>query len=236
LYANFGTGFHSNDGRGTTINVDSEGNRVDRVTPLVRAKGGEVGVRSVVIPHLQTTLSLWTLYLDSELVYNGDVGATEPGPASARRGVEFANYYSPTKWLTFDLDLSLSRARFTEFDPAGDYVPEAVNTVVSAGASMDNFHRASGSIRLRYFGPRPLTQDNSAQSKATSLVNVDVGYQIGKHLKVSAQIFNLFNTTVDDIDYFFASRLPGEPLEGIEDIHFHPSVPRSLRVGLVVGF
>jgi hypothetical protein len=236
FYVNAGTGFHSNDGRGTTISYDSDGSPVDRVTPLVRAEGAEVGVRTVAIPHLQTTVSLWTLHLGSELVYNGDVGATEPGPASARRGVEIANYYSPKKWLTFDVDLSLSRARFTEFDPAGQYVPEAVNTVVSAGASVDNFHRASGSIRLRYFGPRPLTQDNSVQSQATKLVNLDGGYQIGKHLKLSAQLFNLFNSQVDDIDYFFTSRLPGEPLEGVEDIHFHPSVPRALRVGLVYGF
>jgi protocatechuate 3,4-dioxygenase beta subunit len=49
-------------------------------------------------------------------------------------------------------------------------------------------------------------------------------------------IFNLFDEAVSDIDYYFASRLPGEPLEGVSDIHFHPAVPRTVRISLVVGF
>src|SRR5262249_16939775 len=68
LYVNAGTGFHSNDARGTTITRDGDGNPADRVTPLVRAKGAEIGVRTVAIPHLQSTLSVWMLRLASELV------------------------------------------------------------------------------------------------------------------------------------------------------------------------
>jgi hypothetical protein len=53
---------------------------------------------------------------------------------------------------------------------------------------------------------------------------------------VTADIFNIFNAEASDIDYFFTSRLRGEPLEGVEDIHFHPAVPRTLRVSMVVAF
>ncbi len=236
LYVNAGTGFHSNNALGATIARDANGNPADRGTPLVRAKGAEVGVRTVAVPHLQTTVSLWTLRLGSELVYNGDLGATEPGPASERHGVEIANYYSPYKWLVFDGDLSLSRARFTGDDPAGQFVPEAVGTVVSAGASVDGFHRVFGSLRWRYFGPRALVQYDSVRSKATSLVNLQAGYQLARRLRVTADVFNVFDEAVSDIDYYFASRLPGEPLRGVEDIHFHPAVPRTVRVSLVVGF
>jgi len=236
FYANAGTGFHSNSALGTTITRDPEGNPVDRVTPLVRAKGAEIGLRTIAVPHLQSTVSLWTLRLDSELVYNGDIGATEPGPASKRYGVEIANYYSPLKWLVFDGDFSLSRAYFVGADPADQYVPEAVNTVVSAGASVDNFHRTFGSVRLRYFGPRPLVADATVRSKATSLVNFDAGYRLMKHLRLTAAVFNAFDSKVSDIDYFFESRLPGEPLGGVEDIHFHPAVPRTARLSLVVAF
>ena len=236
LYLNAGTGFHSNNALGTTITRGLDGEPVDRVTPLVRAKGGEVGVRTVAIPHLQTTVSVWTLRLGSELVYNGDAGATEPGPASERHGVEFANYYSPFKWLTFDGDLSLSRARFTEYAAAGQFVPEAVGTVVSAGASVDGFPRASGSVRWRYFGPRALVQDDTVRSKATSLVNLQAGYQLLKNLRATADVFNLFNEQVSDIDYYFTSRLPGEPLAGVDDVHFHPAVPRTIRISAVIAF
>jgi hypothetical protein len=236
LYINAGEGFHSNDARGTTIVRDGEGNALDRVTPLVRARGAEVGVRTVAVPHLQSTISLWTLHLASELVYNGDIGATEPGPASERHGLEWANYYSPTRWLVFDGDLSWSRAYFTGIESANRVVPEAVGTVVSAGASVDNFHRAFGSLRLRYFGPRALVDDDTVRSKATSLVNLEGGYQVMKKLRATVEVFNLFDRAVSDIDYFFASRLPGEPAGGVEDLHFHPAVPRTARISLRLSF
>lgn len=235
LYVNAGTGFHSNSALGTTITRDVDGNAVDRVTPLVRARGAEIGVRTVVIPHLQSTVSLWTLGLESELVYNGDVGATEPGPASRRHGVEIANYYSPAQWLVFDVDVSFSRARFTD-SPAGQHVPEAVGTVISAGVGLDGFRRTFAGLRWRYFGSRALVEDNSIRSKPTSLLNLQGGYQLAKSLRVTADVFNLLDAQHSDIDYYFASRLPGEPLQGVEDVHFHPVVPRTLRVSMVVGF
>ncbi len=202
----------------------------------MRGKGAEVGVRTVAVKHLQSTISLWTLRLGSELVYNGDIGATEPGPASKRYGVEFANYYAPKPWLIFDGDVSTSRARFTKDTGGGLFVPEAVGLVVSGGASVDNFHRMYGSVRLRYFGPRALIEDNSVQSKATTLLNLLGGYGFTNNLRLNVDLFNVANAQVSDIDYFFASRLPGEPVEGVEDIHIHPAVPRTVRVGLVVGF
>lgn len=235
LYLNAGSGFHSNSALGTTMTRDARGNPVDRVTPLVRAWGAELGVRSVAVPHLQSTVSLWTLRLGSELVYNGDIGATEPGPASARHGVEIANYYSPYKWLVFDADLSLSRARFRDAE-AGQYVPEAVGTVVSAGASIDGYRRTFGSLRWRYFGPRALIEDNSVRSASTSLVNLQAGYQPAARVRVVGDMFNLFDADVSDIDYYFTSRLPGEPLEGVDDRHFHPAVPRTFRISATVAF
>jgi len=117
----------------------------------------------------------------------------------------------------------------------GQFVPEAVNTVVSGGASIDNFHRTFGSLRLRYFGPRALIDDNSVRSKATTLLNCEAGYQFAKALRVNLQVYNIFDAQVSDIDYYFASRLPGEPLGGVNDIHVHPAVPRTLRVSMIIG-
>jgi len=236
FYLNAGMGYHSNDARGTTITRDPDGNPADRVTPLVRAKGAEVGMRTVAIPHFQSTLSVWMLRLASELVFSGDDGTTEPSRPSARRGVECANYYSPAKWFVLDADLSWSRARFTEFDPVGDDVPEAVGTVFSAGATVDGLHKTFGSLRWRYFGPRTLIEDNSVQSKATSLINLQAGYQIRKKVKLALDVFNLLNAADSDVDYFYTSRLRGEPLDGVDDIHTHPTLPRTARINLILGF
>ena len=237
LYLNAGLGFHSNDARGATITVDPQtGDVAQRVTPLARAKGAEVGIRSVRIPRLQTSLSLWTLSLDSELIFIGDAGTTEAGRPSHRFGVEWANYYSPRPWLTLDADVSVSRAHFTDDDPAGDYVPGAVATVVSGGATIDSVRNMFGSVRWRYFGPRPLREDNSIRSRATSLVNLEVGYRFSNSLRLALDVFNLFDADHSDIDYFYTSRLAGEPSEGIDDVHFHPTLPRTARISLMVGF
>lgn len=77
-----------------------------------------------------------------------------------------ANYYTPKPWLILDGDVSWSRARFTEFAPVGDDIPGAVATVVSGGATLDSRHHVYGSLRLRYFGPRSLVEDNSVRSDA----------------------------------------------------------------------
>jgi hypothetical protein len=49
-------------------------------------------------------------------------------------------------------------------------------------------------------------------------------------------LFNLFNSRDHDVDYFYASRLPGEPAEGVEDKHFHVFQPRSARLSLRYSF
>jgi hypothetical protein len=237
VYANAGFGFHSNDARGATIRVDpSTGGTAERVTPLVRAKGAEIGVRTVAIPHLQTSVALWNLTLASELVFAGDAGTTEAGRPSRRSGVELANYYSPRAWVTFDGDVSVSRAHFTDVNAAGDQIPGSVETVVSAGATLHNVHNVFGSVRLRYFGPRPLVEDNSVRSHATTLVNLEGGYKVVRNVKIGVDVFNLLNAAVSDIDYYYASRLPGEPASGVNDIHFHPTLPRTARVSLSLEF
>jgi outer membrane receptor protein involved in Fe transport len=93
-----------------------------------------------------------------------------------------------------------------------------------------------GSLRLRHFGPRTLIEDNSVQSKATKLVNLQAGYRLAKNVRVALDVFNVLNAADSDIDYFYTSRLPGEPLGGVDDIHTHPALPRTARFSLVVGF
>ena len=125
FYFNLGSGFHSNDARGTTITVDPKsGDPADKVPGLVRAKGIEAGVRTEIVPRLQSTLSVYGLDFDSELTFAGDAGTTDAGRPSRRTGFELSNYYRPTHWLTIDADLAYARARFRGSDPSGNRVPE----------------------------------------------------------------------------------------------------------------
>jgi outer membrane cobalamin receptor len=236
LYLNAGGGFHSNDARGSTITIDPKsGESAERVTPLVRAKGMEVGVRSEYFKGLQSTLSLYRLDFDSELVFVGDAGTTEAGRPSRRTGFEFSNYYKPNRYLTLDADLAFARARFKDADALGQRIPGAVEGVASLALAIDQVGPWYGALQLRYFGPRPLIEDNSVRSGATSTLNGRIGYKIGKRMKIELEGFNLTNRRDSAIDYFYASRLPGEA-EASDDIHFHPIESRSFRVTLSTAF
>ena len=237
FYVNMGTGFHSNDARGTVIKIDPKtGDAVDRVTPLARSKGFELGLRTSPLPGLQTALSVYQLKLASELVFVGDAGTTEAGRPSKRVGFELANYYKPTDWLTIDADIAFAQARFSDSAPEGRRIPGAVEGVASLAVAVDNLGPWSGALQLRYFGPRPLVEDNSVRSKATSLMNGRVGYRISPKVNIALEGFNLGNRKVSAIDYFYTSRLPGEPDEGVGDIHFHPIESRSFRLSLNLSF
>ncbi len=240
FYANWGLGYHSNSGLGIVQRVDPfTGDPVNASPAFANARGSEFGVRTVAIKGLQTTATLWYLGFDSELVYVGDSGSTEAGPASRRTGVEITNYIYPNRWTALDLDLSFSRARYIGVPEGEDFIPGALNRVISGGISVNPpagvGSGAFGSLRVRHFGPRSLIEDDSVRSEATTILNGEAGYKFSERLRLTVEGFNLLDAEVSDIDYFFESRLRDEPAP-VEDIHFHAAIPRSFRLALQVSF
>jgi len=237
LFFNVGRGFHSNDARGTTIRVDPTDGMtpVDRVDPLVRGDGADIGLRTAIIPGMQVTAAYWGLDLDSELLFVGDAGITEPSRASRRRGVELGLIYNPLSWLIVDADLAWSRARFTEADPAGDRIPGAVESVASLGLAIDHPSGWTGGLRFRHFGSAPLIEDNSVRSSPTTLVNVEAGYHFANRWKATVSVFNVFDRADNDITYYYDSQLAGEA-NPVGDVHFHPVEPRTVRVAVSSKF
>jgi outer membrane receptor protein involved in Fe transport len=257
FYVQGGYDFHSNDGRGATqtqepISADfPNGGTTAKISPLVETRGAEVGVRTLLVPKLQSTVSVWYLHSDSELEQDGDTGGTVASDQSSDRyGVEWANYYKLTKHVAFDLDAADSIARFTSNDPAdaapispgntvlgpgGNHVPEAVGLVISSGLTLHDFHGFSASLRLRYFGPRDLTSDGEYESNQTLLLNADAGYQINKTWRISVELLNLLDRHDHDIDYAYVSQVTPASGPRFQDV-FHPVEPFQVRVGLTARF
>ena len=238
VYVNLGYGYHSNDARGAVIAVDPiSGEPATPVEPLVRAKGADVGLRTTPFPGLNTTFTVFALELDSELVFVGDGGATEASRPSRRLGIEWTNFYRLSPRLALDFDLTLTDASFTDDAPEGDEIPGAIGTTVAAGLSFEDIGEVAGgsffgALRWRYFGDVPLIEDGSAEWGSTSLVNGRVGYSFKHGMDLALDVFNLLDADDSDIEYFYASRLPGEPADGVEDVHFHPMEGRSARLVL----
>jgi len=238
FYGNAGYGLHSNDIRGATITVDPNDKvtPLDRVPLLVRSRGAEVGIRNKAIEGLTSSVAVFVLDFDSELLFVGDAGTTEPSRPSRRVGVEWVNQYKPVPWLSFDLDVAYTKARFTDFDPAGDRIPGAPAWVGSASIVLGNETGWFGALKARYFGPRPLIEDDSVRSLSSLIFNARAGYRFDNGLRVQLDVLNLFNAQTNQIEYYYLSRLPGEPIGGVADRHVHPAEPRSVRLTLAARF
>lgn len=232
FFVNVGWGYHSNDARGATIRVDPvTGEPVERVEPLVQARGAELGFRTIR-GGWTTSAAVFGLELDSELVFVGDGGATEASRPSRRVGIEWTNHFRVNRWLTLDADLTWTDSEFTDGDPAGPEIPGSIANTVAAGIVVEDLGPFSGSLRWRYFSDIPLIEDHSVNWSSSSLVNGMASYRINDALDLRLEVFNLLDTEESDVQYFYASRLPGEPLGGIEDVHFHPAESRTGRLSL----
>jgi outer membrane receptor protein involved in Fe transport len=232
LYASFGTGFHSNDARGTTITVDPvTGDPVPRVDALVASEGAELGARVHLGGGFQATLALWTLSLDSELLFVGDAGTTEANRPSQRDGVELGAYWYPDERYSLNLEAAYTDARFDDADPAGREIPGAIPLVVGGGITLHPGDGWMASVQVKHFGRYPLIEDNSVKSDGSTLVNMRLGRE-GRRWGLFLDVLNLLDRRDHDIDYFYASRLPGEPADGVEDIHFHLFPSREFRLSL----
>lgn len=240
-FINGGFGYHSNDARGTTLKFDpNTGSALDsttaRISPMARSRGAETGIRSNFVKGLNSTLALWWLESDQELVFTGDAGTTEVNGKSYRYGVEWSNYYKPTDWLTLDADFALTSARYATI-PLGEtnnYVPNSVGRVISTGATVLAPNGLFGSIRLRHFGDMPLDSSGTYWAGSTSIVNLGLGYK-QKNYKLEFDVFNILDSTANDISYAYQSAYPAGAASQT-GILKHPVEPRMFRATITLNF
>jgi outer membrane receptor protein involved in Fe transport len=276
-----GYGMHSNDARGATITeepVDRVANPTAASSPigasplLVQTKGAEVGVRTRIIPGLDSSVSVFILDQASEIVFNGDAGDTSASRPSQRYGVEWTNKYQPNSWLTFDGDLALSHARFVGYDTEqaelyaslagypqaqlgnapGNYIPNAPAMVASAGFTIGEKTGWFETLRWRYLGASPLTEDNAFRSPPTSIFNGRVGYRFENGWRIQLDVLNLLNTKANQITYAYGSLIKTDSLynlcfpvqtapsavcqNGVMDYVLHPIEPLAIRLTLAGAF
>ena len=254
LFINTGEGYHSNDARGVTRS--GENPDVSPVTPLTRATSGEIGLTTLIIPSLESSIDIFRLKLTSELVFGGDAGVTVPSGSTTRTGIEWGNKYHFNSWLSADFNVAFTRARFdsdaepndlgcggaapshpctTRIGIVGRYVPNSPTNVIDAGITA---HRESGwfgALRARHFGSSPLVEDNSAKSPQYTTVDGQIGFQKANQWLFAVDVFNIANVKWNDIEYYYASRLKNEASPE-SDYVVHPGVPRTVRARFTYYF
>jgi hypothetical protein len=202
----------------------------DATPALARATGYEIGTRFERGP-LILSIDHWWSRTSSELVHSGDDGTVRPTGPSRRRGYEITAYLKAARWLAVDAVYATNHASFIDA-PGADRIPNALEAAGEFGLAT-YFGRFNAALRLRYLGPHPLIEDNSVRSHTTTVVNLRAARVFGL-VEVTAEILNLFDTAHADADYYYASRLPGEPVAGVEDVHNRTVEPRMLRVGATI--
>ena len=269
-----GYGRHSNDARGATTTEDptDPGSKLAASPLLVRTKGFETGVRSRIIPGLDSSLSVFLLDQDSEILFSGDAGDTEASRPSRRYGFELTNHYRPASWIDVDADLAMTHARFVGYDSGqaatyaslagfpqaqlgnapGNYIPNAPAMIASAGITLGDRTGWFGTLRWRYLGATPLTEDNAFRSTATSIFNGRIGFRDANGWRIHLDVLNLLNTRANQIAYGYGSLLKTDSLynlcypaqtapaavcqTGVMDTVLHPVEPLTFRVTVAGSF
>lgn len=232
LYANWGEGFHSNDARGVT-------NPADPAPGLVEGNFEEAGLR-VERGGLILTGVYWWSTIGSELIYVGDSGAVEPSDPGRRHGYELTAFYRPAEWLAIDAVWTGTTSRFDGLPEGGNFVPGALENSGELGATLA-FDEWNASARLRYLGSHPLVEDNSVRGEATTLLNARVAWTpqragLLRGFEVHAELLNALGSDADDIDYYYETRLPGEPAGGVLGTNSRVVEPRQVRIGVTRRF
>jgi outer membrane receptor protein involved in Fe transport len=230
VFLNYGQGFHSNDAR-VAVQAGS--------TSLARAQTYEAGIRSRPLgpDRLELIATLWALDLQSELVFVGDEGTTEPRGPTRRYGMEVAARGQVFGPVYFNGSMTWTHAEFRDTGLAIPLAPE----LTAYGAILLRWPEGlSSQLQATYLGVRPLTEDRSI--KAPSWIDFDLSerYQLPvklTHGRLEAFLFvqNLFNTQWEQATFYFESRLRNEPT-GVNDIHFVPGNPRNVFGGLAWYF
>ncbi|WP_158882310.1 TonB-dependent receptor [Rhodanobacter sp. L36] len=234
FFFNIGNGFHSNDARGVVNQFDAvTGQPITRAPALVGSFGKEIGVRTEIVPGLQSSLALWRLDSSSELVYGADAGGTEINGASKRYGVEWNNHMIINEWLLFDADLAWTHARYAhenENDAIGDRIPNAVGKVASVGLTAHHMGPWSADVKMLYIGGYPLSQDGNLRAPSSIVTNLRVQREINPHLSLSLDVLNAFDRKYFDIAYEQDYQVsPTSPLVP-DGITVHPGEPREVRL------
>jgi outer membrane receptor protein involved in Fe transport len=227
LFANLGSGFHSNHARDVIL-----ANRTEEVLP--RAVSAELGSR-----HTRTwgsvAASIWALDLESELIYVGDEGVTEPSGRTRRVGVDLEGRMHLLPWLWADADVNLSRGRFLDESEGANRIPLAPTVTSTGGLTLRDLGPVGGGLRYRHIGSRAADETASVIARGSTLWELFGTWQISR-LSVVLAVDNLLNATWNDAQFASTSRLPGEPADGITELHFTPGAPRSLQVGVEYRF
>ena len=151
--------------------------------------------------------------------------------SSNRQGVESELRYDILPWLTYDLDLSYTWAKFTN----GDKVPLAPRFLAFSGITARHESGLQGRLQMRHIGRRYGIEDGSFKTPTSTLFDLFLKYIWQRYYEFFLEFQNLANTKWRAAEHVFESRLSTEPSGvGTLDSHFTPGDPFTVKGGMTI--
>jgi len=259
IYINSGRGFHSNDARDIVLGqiasnlsnqwkqqgfTQSEINQklqsynfdplIASVGTIPQATGCELGLRTKLFDKLHLGLAGWYLYLEKEIVYDGDGGTTDLNNPTERLGIDAEARYSLTSWLWLDADVCWSKGKIDDLPKGENYIPLAPTLISNGGISIMHKSGLNFSLRVRHIDDRPANEDNSITALGYTLLNSTISYKYRKFVfHITAE--NILNTNWNEAEFATETRLKGEKTSAT-DLCFTPGNPRNFQFGIEYKF
>jgi TonB family protein len=243
VYLNFGTGFHSNDARLAVTGVT--GNVVPRATE------GEVGARARVGDRLDVAFALWYIYLQSEIVFQGDSGTFSPSDPTRRYGLDLEARLRLLPWLWADADLALAHAAFVSNGGNGGAVALAPRVAYTGGLTARHPRGWKAALRVRGVRDRPVVNpaDQALFTAAGRPVPVAQGYTIldlfagyeARRWELVAALENLLDSDWREAQFASlscsrAERASAAGCPTLPDVNFTPGNPINLTLTARIYF
>jgi len=225
LFANAGSGFHSNDARSSVANHGAGA--------LARGLGAEAGFRTTAIPGARVAADVWYLHLDSELVWSGDAGGTEASGPTQRYGVDLEAAYSPLPWLRLDGNLSIARSTLVQNAGNSNGLALAPRLMGQGGVTLVRGAQFIA-LRARGIADRPGNDDGTLTARGYLIFDLIAGRSFGK-LDLNLTVNNLFNSDWREAQFADESAVvAGGPV--MEQMHFTPGIPLTATATAAVRF
>lgn len=222
FYVRMGKGFHSNDAR---IVIANKGYQV-----LPAACGADLGINWKPLPALFVNAALWYLYLRQEFTYGADLGdqAVKPGGKTVRKGIDLSVRYQITPWLYSFLNVDLARPRASGPPKGQDYLPLAPTFTSTGGLDFHLPNGLNGGISYRYMHNRPANADNTLTAIGYWVSDLTLNYTRKKY-ELGLAVENLFNTTWNESQFDYTSRLKQET-QPVDEVSYTPGTPFFIKL------
>ena len=223
-----GTQFRAAWGQGFRL-----GNGFRDSRPMIRAHSFDLGAQTRVTAAWETGLTLWSLDLEAESLFDPAENAPVLTGPSRRHGLE---WFNEAKWGPWHAEASLawSRARYRNAQPGQDHVPGSIPQTGVLALDWQHSNLKAG-LKFRSLGTYALTPDNAVVSGRRNELGLTLAHQ-WRDWSASMEVINAFTIRKNTQAYFYTSRLPGEPENGQRASHTKHGDPQAIRFELCRRF